>query len=428
VDDAERGRAWVGELADEVTSAEQWTGPKPETNLNVAFTHAGLAALGLPERLLDSFSKEFRQGMAERAGLLGDAGDSDPSNWEGPFGRGRAHVLVTINALDEPRVDQRLAALRGRVDSDPAIAIEYELEAGLLAGAREHFGYADGFAQPAIKGTDEADQRVRGGGVPLKGGDWRPLAPGEFILGYEDEDSRADPHRRLPNAPGDPLGRNGTYMVWRKLHQDVALFRRALEDAAEHYEGGDVEKLRAKVVGRWSDGTPVATSPESPVEAFDASAPGANDFRYADGDANGYGCPLGAHIRRSNPRDALGWDGLLSFRHRMIRRGMPYGAPLPDGVTEDDHAERGLAFVCFNASISRQFEGVQIQWLNDGNIFRLGHDKDYILGDSAATAKMTVQGNPPFFLAPQPSFVTTRGGEYLYVPGLTALRAIADGL
>jgi Dyp-type peroxidase family len=332
---------------------------------------------------------------------------------------------VTINALDEPTIDRRLAALHERLDADSGLAIVFEQEAAMLKGAREHFGYADGFAQPAIEGTGEADKRVRGGGVPLKDGGWRPLAPGEFILGYEDEDSRVDPQRRLPNAPADPYGRNGTYMVWRKLHQDVALFRRTLMRAAELYEDGDVAKLYAKVCGRWQNGTPLVSSPNSEDASFDAATAGSNDFRYAGVDDHGMRCPLGAHVRRSNPRDALGWDGLLSFRHRMIRRGMPYGDALPDGVTEDDRAERGLVFACFVASISRQFEGVQTQWLNDGNIFRLGHDRDYLLGDSAATAKMTVQGDPPFFLAPQPSFVTMRGGAYLFVPGLTALGAIA---
>ena len=86
-------------------------------------------------------------------------------------------------------------------------------------------------------------------------------------------------------------------------------------------------------------------------------------------------------------------------------------------------------FVSFQASISRQFEAVQIQWLNDGNIFGLAHDKDFLLGDPVPNAqgKMTIQGNPPFFLAPQEAFVKTRGGEYLYVPGITALAALADG-
>jgi deferrochelatase/peroxidase EfeB len=111
----------------------------------------------------------------------------------------------------------------------------------------------------------------------------------------------------------------------------------------------------------------------------------------------------------------------------MIRRGMPYGTVLPEGVYDDDGTDRGLVFVSFQGSISRQFEGVQVQWLNAGNIFGLGHDKDFILGDPNGTGKMTIQGKPPFFLTPQEVFVRTRGGEYLFVPGMTALAALADG-
>jgi Dyp-type peroxidase family len=416
VPDAASGRAWLAGLVDRVRNAEEWPdGVKPDTAVNVAFTYAGLDALGVPQALLDTFSHEFREGMAARADLLGDTGESAPGGWDAGLGIQQAHVLVTVNALSKEALEAELPGLT------EGVAVVHEEHAQVLPGAREHFGYADGFAQPAIEGDSE--ERANGGGVPLEKG-WRPLAAGEFILGYEDEDSRDDPHRALPSAPGGPLGRNGTYMVWRKLHQDVALFRRTLRHAAGLYHDGDEDKLAAKVVGRWRDGTPLVTSPEPPTSTFDAQADGANDFSYASADGDGRKCPLGAHIRRSNPRDALGFEGRLSFRHRIIRRGMPYGEPLPDGVLEDDGEERGLVFVCFNASISRQFEGVQVQWLNDGNIFGLGHDKDYLLGDSATTAKMTVQGAPPFMLAPQPSFVTTRGGEYLFVPGLAALRSL----
>ena len=109
---------------------------------------------------------------------------------------------------------------------------------------------------------------------------------------------------------------------------------------------------------------------------------------------------------------------------------MPYGPPLPADALEDDGADRGLVFVSFQASIARQFEGVQGPWLADGNIFGLGHDTDFLLGArtrAPEAGKMTIQGKRPFFLAPQENFVTTRGGEYLFVPGMTALRAIADG-
>ena len=122
-------------------------------------------------------------------------------------------------------------------------------------------------------------------------------------------------------------------MVWRKLHQDVALFRHVLRDAAQLYEGGDEQKLAAKVVGRWPNGTPLDLSPEATAPELQARERPTNDFRY-DADPDGLRCPLGAHIRRSNPRDALGFDGHLSFRHRMIRRGMPYGPALPERAEE----------------------------------------------------------------------------------------------
>jgi hypothetical protein len=131
-------------------------------------------------------------------------------------------------------------------------------------------------------------------------------------------------------------------------------------------------------------------------------------------------------VRRANPRDALGWDGTRTRRHRMIRRGMPYGPALPAGEMEDDGAERGLIFVSFCASLRRQFEIVQSQWLGDGNLFGLGDDRDWVLlADDRPLAKMTIQGRPPRFLGGQPRFVTVRGGEYLLVPSLAGLRELA---
>jgi len=420
----ERARAWFSGLLEHVTTAELWDAGKPLTTLNVAVTAAGLTALGVSDEVLGSFSKEFREGMSSRAALLGDVGPSAPETWESGLGNGDAHVLLTINAQQTTEHERALGLMKAAMADAGGLRIVYQEDTQLLPGSREHFGYADGFAQPAIEGS--SDKKARGGGVPLKDGAWRALAPGEFILGYPDEDTRDDPKRRLPTAPVAPLGKSAAYMVWRKLYQDVARWRRVMRDAAELYAGGDEHKLAAKVVGRWSDGTPLVTHPDKPDPEFDASGPGANDFRY-DSDLDGRRCPLGSHVRRSNPRDALGFEGHLSFRHRMIRRGMPYGKELAEGVLNDDGIDRGLVFVSFQASISRQFEGVQVQWLNTGNLFGLGHDTDFILGDPGGKGKMTIQGAPPFFLSPQEAFVKTRGGEYLFVPGITALAALADG-
>jgi Dyp-type peroxidase family len=421
--DGSSGRRWLASLLPRVTSATPWTGAKPSVTTNVALTAAGLRALGIADEALASFAPEFVDGMAARATHLGDVGGSGPEHWR-VGSDGRVHALVTLNTFDADGVRRETAALVAGM-ADSGVEVVYEQQAALLRGAREHFGFGDGFSQPAIEGVP--GHQPRGGGVPLGGGRWRSLAPGEFILGYPDEDTRADPKGPLPPAPVPPLGRNGTYLVWRKLYQDVALWRSTLRTAAGRYPHGDEHTLAAKAVGRWHNGTPLAAHPNGPDPAYKPHAPGANDFRYAD-DAQGFGCPLGAHVRRSNPRDALGFDGQQSFRQRLIRRGMPYGPPLPEGVYDDDGVDRGLCFVSFQASIARQFEGIQVPWLNHGNIFGLGDDADFLLGDSTGRGgKMTVQGTVPFFLAPQKEFVLTRGGDYFFVPGLRALAALAHG-
>jgi hypothetical protein len=208
---------------------------------------------------------------------------------------------------------------------------------------------------------------------------------------------------------------------------DVAAFRRFVAGAGREFPGGP-ELLAAKLVGRWRDGTPLVRSPEWPDPALAGDPTAINDFSYAD-DRDGHRCPLGAHIRRANPRDAAGFfNGRLTNRHRIIRRGRAYGPPLAPGATEDDGIDRGLVFVCFNASIWRQFETVQALWIDDGDPFGLGADKDFLVGEPHGTeGKMTIQGRPPFFLKPQPRLVTMRGGEYLFRPSMTGLRWLASG-
>lgn len=417
VDGAAEGRAWLGELIDPVTTNDEWTEGKPSWALNVALTYAGLHAVGVPQHLLDGFPEDFRSGMAARAERLGDTGTSSPEHWDAGLGTGDAHILVTINAASEEERDRRVDRLRSRIDDSQGLKIVHEQAATLLPFAREHFGFSDGMAQPSIEGCGV--EARPGQGVPEKNG-WRPLKTGEFVLGYEDEDGG------LPKAPPEPLGLHGTFMVYRKMEQDVISFRRTIAENGALYPGGP-ELLAAKIVGRWPDGTPLVLSPDGPDPAISGDPMKINDFRYAD-DPDGMRCPLGAHTRRTYPRDALGWGGNMSTRHRIIRRGLPYGPPLSPEAETDDGIERGIVFVCFQASIARQFEIIQAQWCADGNAFGLGHDRDYLLGDPDGSGKMTIQGSPPFFVSPQPSFVTIKGGEYLFVPGMTALRAIAAGL
>jgi Dyp-type peroxidase family len=416
IDHPARARALLQNVIDQVLTASRWS-VKPESGINVAISHEGLRALGVPERTLAAFPAEFQAGMATRAELLGDTGDSAPANWEPCFRTREAHVLVMISAMDRDALAERDRRLRAEVARAGGLTVVADHLGAALPGNREHFGYADGFAQPAIAGSG-FDQKPGQGAVAK--GDWRPIAAGEFILGYPDEQGAVS-----QGPPPGALSINGSYLVYRRLHQDVAGFRRLLREAARLYPGGE-ERLAAKIVGRWRDGTPLDASPDRPDPALAGDAARNNAFDYAD-DPHGLRCPIGAHVRRMNPRRSMPFDGKLVNRHRMIRRGITYGDPLPEGA-EDDGADRGVIFMCLQASLARQFEFVQSQWANDGNAFRIGDDQDVILGPhDAEPAKMTVPGRPPFFLGPLSRVVTMRGGEYYFTPGVNGLRHLAAG-
>ena len=409
-------RKFLAAMADPVTTEEEWA-EHPATTLNVALSFRALEALGLPAALLDGFPPEFRCGMGHRGERLGD----DPRAYDDELRD--LEVLLVVHAQDAQTLAEECEGWERALDrGDHGLQLAHVQEAGLLGGQREHFGFTDGFSQPAIEGV--AREEVRGQGIPYKRPSWpfvptrwRAIKPGEFVLGYEDED------RGLPAAPPPPFHRNATFMVWRKLHQDVASFRAQLAEQARRL-GLDEELVAAKLVGRWRDGSPLALRPDGPDQALGNDKQRANDFRYGD-DPLGLRCPRGAHVRRTNPRDALGWEGRLTARHRILRRGMPYGSPLPEGV-EDDGEPRGLLFVCMQASIARQFEIVQTQWCNDGNAFGLGAQADPITGPAGGTVGHMIEGAPPEVVSPLRSCVQCRGGEYLFVPGIAALRALPE--
>jgi Dyp-type peroxidase family len=417
IDDIGRAAAWISELTEEVVTASPWS-EKPTSGVNIAFSYAGLRALALPDACLAGFPEEFRQGMAARADLLGDTGGSAPRSWEGVLGTADVHVLVMISAKNREALaahDERLRAGIARSGGLSVVCVDI---GAALPGGTEHFGYADGFAQPSIEGSGVP--ALPGQGAPIAGGGWRPIRAGEFILGYPDEEGV------IPAAaPPAELTTNGSYLVYRKLYQDVAAFRQRLVTSAALYPGGE-ELLAAKIVGRWRDGTPVESSAASPDPVMVADEQRNNAFTYgADGD--GLHCPIGAHIRRSNPRDSLPFEGKLVNRHRIMRRGIPYGPPLPTDATGDDGQDRGVIFMCLQASIARQFEFVQSQWLAGGNTFGLGADQDVLLGPQNQTtlAKMTIPGDPPFFLGPLSRVVRVKGGEYFFVPGINGLQFLA---
>ena len=420
VDDRAGVRALLGRLAEgdahvpAVRPATPWQS-KPDFCVNVGITFEGLRALGLPEESLASFPEEFAAGAAERAAEVGDTEDSAPQHWVGGLNTGQAHVLLSLSAQNDDIVSDTTRLLRS-VFAGSGAAELFSMDGAMLPNFRAHFDYADGISQPKVMGApvykpDSA--QMLNFPDPLE---QMPL--GAFVLGYESQ------HRGLtyPYPGPDALGRNGSFAALRILKQDCAAFERYLDQQAQAL-ALDRELIAAKLCGRWRNGVPLDLSPDSDQPA-DLPRERWNDFDYSN-DPKGARCPLGSHIRRNNPRNtAVAGDG--GQRHRIMRRGLPYGPPF-DPNHPNDGIERGLLGLFICGSLKDQFEFLMKHWVQDGDFIGMGEDRDPIVGNQLsgggrfrfrdAAGKRTLRS--------MPSFVTTRGAAYCFLPSLSALRWIA---
>jgi Dyp-type peroxidase family len=408
IDERNAGRELIRRILPVVASAAHPASPAGDTWVSVALSFQGLKALGVPPASLDSFSPEFQRGMAARAGVLGDTGESSPEHWEKPLGSAEVHVVLTALAPDTERLEAALTRARQAYQKISGITAIWTQNCHALANEREAFGFKDGISHPAIEGS----------GIPGSNPLERPLRPGEFVLGYPDEMGA------VPAIPKpEVLGRNGSYVVFRKLHQRVAAFRQYLKANSSGPE--DEELVAAKMMGRWRSGAPLALCPLHDDPELGADPRRNNAFFFKEDDAIGYHTPCGSHIRRMNPRDA-DVAGVVRI-HRMIRRGTSYGPLLPDGVLDDDGLERGLMFAFVGANLGRQFEFVQSEWMNDGSFFGGGATKDPVAGANSGADAYSFPRRPlARRLKGLSRFVVTRGGEYCFMPGLRALRWLSE--
>jgi len=414
IDHAAQGREMIRRIIPYVAPAVEWWSPSLPGWLGIAFTYKGLEALGVPRSSLESFPDEFRQGMASRAQIIHDFGANAPTHWEYPFGCPDLHVALAIYARDEENLRLVLEHAHQAHRDLPGISVVYRLEFGQLPEGRNPFGFKDGLHNPQLEGYGVQQQN---GVTPA---DFeKPVKAGEVILGYRDALGE------IAMAPvPEELRRNGTFVAFRKFHMHVAAFRKYLREQASSAE--EEEFLAAKMIGRWRSGAPLVLSQDRDDPQLGADPARNNSFCYAD-DMKGLRCPFSAHIRRINPRDALKGDIVDVDLHRFIRRGTNYGPPLPEGVLEDDGAERGGVFLLIGAHQQRQFEFVQSQWVTDGNFISHGTEQDPILGNSEGDGIFTIPKQPVRRrLHALPKFVTVRGGEYCFMPGLRALRWLAN--
>lgn len=512
ISDGDKGRAFVDVIRQKVTTAERWDQgsnnhpdgdflPRPPVTLNITFTFWGLLALGLPTRTLRELPDEFIDGMAKRRDMLGDVNASGPEHWD-PVWRhaglgGTAddmHMMISMNAsIDDttgaavPELEEQTQWLRDLCASNGGVKIlpgngpdgaDYQDAAAKLVDGpdgkkqmtgKEHFGYTDGLGNPVFAGQypPEIEKiKVIGRGKITPDQKWAPIAPGEFIIGLADESQGLPP----ASKPWE-FTQNGTFMVYRKLHQNTKSFADYVDKMADQYAqvmGVDKTEasftIKAKLVGRWPDGVPLMKAPTyKDWEAFNAKWKSEQqelekkgdiaglkalktafeielmDWKFAD-DLDGIKCPVSAHMRRANTRDMLDPNitspnmsshsgSSLNKRRRILRRGLPYGTFDPDSPDDGDH---GIIFIVVCTSIFRQFEFVQQQWIQYGLDFNVGNDTCPILGNHDERSKFVIaadpaSGNPPFVCPAMPQFVTTKGGDYFFLPSMTALQMIAMG-
>jgi len=403
------GRAWLRAMTEKVTTAAAVRSGQLDTRwVTVALNWNGLRALGLDDHSLASFPEEFRQGMATRAEVLGMTGANHPEHWKGGLASADLHAIVILFARDVPERERCRVEHEKFLSQCQGVEVLSSLDLEAIPPfdyAHEHFGYRDRLSQPAIEGTGE--EPMPGSGPAIKAG--------EFVLGYPGEEG--------PSAEGpkpEILSRNGSYLAYLMMEEHVGAFRDFLR---QHGETQDEQELvAAKLMGRWRSGAPLVLSPENDDPKLAGDYQRTNDFDFGKMDPHGYACPLGAHIRRMNPRDTAA----NMNRRKMIRRGGTYGPPLPEGVPEDGR-ERGIAAFVGCASLVRQFEFAMNVWANDPNFHELGNERDPIFGTQDGTFDMTIPKRPiRKKIKGLPAFTTIRGGAYFFLPGMKALRYLAS--
>ncbi len=384
------------------------------TCLNLGITYTGLQAFGLPKTSLDTFPREFRQGMVARAGHLGDVGASAPENWiPGLADDRRVHLLVTIYAQSKEDIDpvsNRVLDAQGCRAFAPVTA--EPLDGAIFDDERVHFGYRDGIAGPRFEHIHPPD--------PKKA----PLSPfGVVLLGH------AVPSLgmtwRVPQP--DMLGVNGTFGAFRVLHQDSAAFEAFLLETSRDTDCS-VDEVAAKLCGRWRNGVPLVLAPTKELADEMEENPDLDDFGYRLADRDGIRCPIGSHVRRSNPRDSHIVQRGTNNHRLVVRRGMPFGPMYDPADPSSKDVRRGLLgnFLC--ASLSAQFESLQRDWLNLGlQDPRITGTNDPLVGDNdgkTSEFRWTTSKGREVVTRRLPSFVRTEGGAYHFIPSIPAMRWI----
>jgi Dyp-type peroxidase family len=469
---------WLKILKDvaPITDAD---GPDPRAAC-IAFTWTGLQKLGLPDDVLATFSAPFREGMYQEDRLR-RLGDKINDSWQptvidggplwsantparksdavqpvgSPLGNvggapeGDEHQVTTpttVHALLLLYAKDVAGATAWAGDVERALTpanvrivhrLQLDLQLDDDGYGREHFGFADGVSQPLpYENITAGAPTVLVDGKPAPKDYWNGMPLGDILIGHNDLHDEKSPGPFIPDDGGEAhapagllnFGLNGSYLVVRELRQDVAAFWTSLKAEADIISRQDPsapavsdQRLAERLIGRTIDGGLLRPGDKSlPVDQ--------NDFLFKEVDPHGFGCPLGSHVRRANPRDSLAKDlaavqTLLdsSNNHRIVRRGRKYGPQIDDRY-EDDKVERGLLFMCLNTDIARQFEFIQQRWLLNRNFSTLYDETDPLIGPKGP---FTVNEQPLRRIVDVETCIRCAGGDYFFLPSIPALNYLA---
>jgi Dyp-type peroxidase family len=429
--------------------------------LNLAFGRHFIKAC--PHVELTDLGEAFSQGMNNRSALLGDPMDpkSPGSNrkWKAGAKDKEADIFFICAAPDALSLQNGTNWLLAEIKKAGAKVL-YQEKGERLADEAEHFGFKDGISQPELRGLVSSDPN------PVffaerkfsKGNDddYQPefsapgdilIWPGQFIFGYSRQSGKSF---RQPDAADQmkikPSIKNGSFLAYRRLNQDVAGFYQKTDENAKmfaqydsHYN--DPDYLRSKIVGRFKDGqsllfdTPV---PNSLTNHFAFSSP-LPAMTLKDGqtvhnpaaDPLAAKCPFFAHTRKVNPRDAATNFGTAadSLKFRILRRGISFGPPYDhqNPASPNNKAERGLLFLSYQTSLEDQFEFLLNNWVNSPINPEDGKGYDLLVGQNNGNprfAELTV-GQTTQRLEFIDAYITPTGGEYFFVPSIELLHLIS---
>jgi Dyp-type peroxidase family len=445
-----QARAWLADLVKEVATAQEVKqfndlfrairkrrgdhreGVVEAAWMNLAFTHEGLGKFDVVDKNeLGLLPDEFREGMRSRRVTIGDVGDNDPDQWPNGLGSKTIHALMIVAADSVEDLNREVQYfIRQAASHEVSLVFQQDGTTRPDAPGHEHFGFRDGISQPAIRG-------LTGSSYPQGSRQADPprdvIAGGEFVLGYPRQ--QANPAED-PLTPKPEWTQDGSYLVFRRLRQDVRGFSDFLAAEAAKYDGMSVDLLGAKLLGRYRSGAPLVDAKNATVD------PGTtrpevlkkdeiNSFGYL-ADPDGADVPRAAHIRKAYPRDQNVFENEPAKRPRILRRGIPFGQSFrhghppdsPFGANPEFPNDRGLCFVCYQRSIRDQFELIQCHWVNKDSVPEAGDGMDPVAAQ-AAPKRIRVPGTKADPLDLLEQWVTTTGGEYFFSPSISAMELLS---